>query len=81
MSNKEVVKLTVEGLKQDKANGLTNPQMATKYGLSPGQISKAMKMAGIKLRPVQKKFEIEGLMNDLRPEVAEVNHVNNYEKV
>lgn len=57
---KGVVKLTRTGLVADKDNGLTNPEMATKYGLSPAQISKALKMAGIeKTRAKNKpKFEV-----------------------
>ncbi len=57
---KTVVKLTKNGLIQDKDNGLTNPQMAKKYSLTPTQISKALKMVGLtkKRAKAQAKFEI-----------------------
>lgn len=61
MSNKpEVVRLSVEGLKQDKVNGLTHKDMSDKYSLTVTQVAKAMKQAGlVGARAKSVKFVIE----------------------
>ncbi len=59
-TDRNVVKLTKNGLIKDKEEGLTNPEMAKKYDLTPAAISKALKMVGLtkKRAKARAKFEI-----------------------
>lgn len=55
----EKVTLTISGLKADIENGLTRPEIATKYNLPVGQINKAMKQAGLDSMKARRiKFEL-----------------------
>lgn len=54
-----VVELSKASLIKDKNEGLTIPEMATKYGLSKPQMTKACKLAGVVTRAKSKpKFVI-----------------------
>lgn len=56
---KEIVKMTKSGVMADINNGLTRKAMSEKYGISPQQISKALKQVGLKgVKPKTVKFEI-----------------------
>ena len=56
---KEIVKMTKSGVMIDINNGLTRKAMSEKYGISPQQISKALKQVGLKgVKPKTVKFEI-----------------------
>jgi len=56
----ERVKLTITGLTNDvTVAGLSRKEIATKYGISQGQIKKAMDRAGLKnIRVKMDKFEL-----------------------
>ena len=56
---KEIVKMTKSGVMADINNGLTRKAMSEKYGISPQQISKALKQVGLKgVKPKTVKLEI-----------------------
>ena len=69
------VVLTKGGLLKDKENGLTVPEIATKYGLSKGQMTKALKIAGITTRAKAKTTFVFAEETEVTPEVSPV--VNN----
>ena len=55
----ERVKLSKRNLEQDFENGLTRPMIAEKYGISVGQVRKALTKLGINnVRANVVKFEI-----------------------
>ncbi len=56
---KTVVRLTKSGLIKDKTDGLTNPEMAKKYNLTPASISKALRMVGLTNKRAKPKAKFE----------------------
>jgi len=67
----ERIKLSKKGLAQDVEMGLTRKEIANKYGLVQGQLTKAMNLAGLKgVKAKTVKFEFVE-EDDATEEVAE----------
>lgn len=68
----ERVKLTISGLRSDITEGLSRKEISIKYGISPGQIKKALDRAGLKgVRAKMDKFELIDDTVDVTSDVVE----------